>query len=118
MSGETLRRAAVLMRSRVASTNDGPWVQNGFEYDDVADSFTYDISQEEDPTHSFAYAEDRDTADYIASWHPAVALAVADSLDQAAAIVEEADNGPLQMAMGAICEPLVAVARAYLGETS
>lgn len=65
-------------------------------------------------SHDVATATDGATAEHIASWHPAVALAVADSFDAAAAVIEGAGSGPLAMAMRAIAEPQIKAARAYL----
>ena len=52
-------------------------------------------------------------AEHIASWHPLVALAVADWLDAAA---ERAER-PGALALHSLSPGPLAVARAYLGET-
>jgi hypothetical protein len=106
MTAETLRRAAALMRERAeaAFVTPSPWglanvAGQGFaihhgEHDTVA-----------------LYAS-RPDAVHIASWHPAVALAVADWLDHTARADEKGYTTP-QEATDAL-----AVARAYLGEAS
>ena len=95
MSADVLRKAAALMRERAeaAGPND-PW----FTSDDDANT-----------------PED---AEHIASWHPAVALAVADWLDATAVRVEAArepkDGGARNHGWRGSRQAL-AVARAYLG---
>jgi len=89
VTAETLRKAAALMRERASSASRGPWRYEGYvsesknpgdgggwihrgvgadEYA-VAVTLPYSRHPEADATH-------------IASWHPAVALAVADWLDE------------------------------------
>lgn len=85
MSSETLRRAAALMRERANDATGSPWQHIPTE-DEAGCSDAYVIaltghsSIGEDVGESMT-AED---AQHIASWHPAVALAVADLLDLAA----------------------------------
>jgi len=69
-------------------------------------------------------------ADYFSSWHPAVALAVADWLEEAADHIEVHDGGEYGYAPESICPTAreglecsvlgqsLKVARAYLGESS
>jgi hypothetical protein len=81
MSAETLREAAVLMRARaeaVSATAPSPWF--------VAESEI--VTDDEEPIEALSVITSnihwRDAAaqrTHVASWHPAVALAVADWLD-------------------------------------
>ena len=107
MSGaETLRRAAALMRERAEAATPGLWVAavvRGrpivFDTADLPEPVVFD--------EEFTVGN----AEHIASWHPAVALAVADWLE-AAARDEEADV----VTAGRGDDYPLAVARAYLGE--
>ena len=109
MSAETLRRAASLMRERAEGATPGPWTCYG-------DHLVWPSEQgpaANDPILAMVGEAHEDSAEHIASWHPAVALAVADWLDQAAIHV---DGGSLlHHPMSARAE---VVARAYLGESS
>lgn len=108
MSAETLRRAAALMRERAEAATSGPWERNGDDIwmpgDVIAVTTCRDVTAD---------------VDHIASWHPIVALAVADSLFAAAAHIESFD-------CEAHCEPsgcelvltATRTARAYLGESA
>ena len=114
MSAEVLREAAALMRERAEAATRGPWLADpdaaysvvmrpdrpGFNWDG------YNVCVVLEPEEGTF----RDNSEHIASWHPAVALAVADWLD------DEADE------MGAVCgcttARALAVARAYLGSDS
>lgn len=115
MSAEILRTAAALMRQRAEAATSSPWahwhmldddgclevfVPNGTMSTETVLEFKDHMDCEEcvRPT-----AED---AEHIASWHPAVALAVADWLDALAAHVVHGNEPPLHA---------VAVACAYLG---
>ncbi len=90
---ETLREAARLMRERAQSATPGPW-----------QSFFGRVRRDGTDLFLTTTAGDYGDSPYVASWHPTVALAVADWLD------DEAD-------IGRICVPRAAVivARAYLG---
>ena len=99
MSAELLRRAATEMRERANTAMPGGWYAGTSNwviavFGDLADE--YDVAK----------AQNAADAEYIASWHPAVALAVADWLDAAA------DDCPACIR----AEPALALARAYLGE--
>lgn len=85
---DTLRRAASLMRKQAEAVG-GPWHSAETLHEDMW--------------------HDGVDADFVASWHPAVALAVADWLDCAN---EWAPNEEPEY------EAALAVARAYLGESS
>lgn len=112
MSAETLRRAAALMRERTEKLPPSPWypveigraVATSREW--VVDSpsrlVAGNLGLSRDPV-----AEPM--AEHIASWHPAVALAVADWLDYAASYAQ-AGVAP------SYTHYALAVARAYLGE--
>lgn len=73
-----------------------------------------------DSAVAFAGADD---APHIASWHPAVALAVADWLDaEATKVTEWRQSQPgkpdIHYSTGKVSKHALAVARAYLGEES
>lgn len=111
MSGETLRAAAALMRKRAEAAYRSPWR--------AEDSTIYDGEHDDDEPMAFVeggvYRNQRNTTEHIASWHPAVALAVADALDASAAVIEEAADGPLALLAQDLAAPCLAVATAYLG---
>jgi hypothetical protein len=127
---EEIRRAAALMRERAQeASGGGSWRYEDGEsvgawtlYDEhwnIATLTTYD-------TESYNYAERMPAARHpgyidpdangrhIASWHPAVALAIADWLDYAADNWGETDPRFVGRP-GAHITPALAVARAYLG---
>ena len=103
MSAETLRKAAARMRERAETVTPGPWgvgnghwIGTGIEQDG-AGSFRFDRVLVElddlnfDPNYQENVSEDTDPdeaveahAAHIASWHPTVARAVADWLDDTA----------------------------------
>jgi hypothetical protein len=102
MSAEILRRAASLMRERARRAEraveiSGPW---GTTWDHQV--IASDGAQMADCFDSGLLAE------HIASWHPAVALAVADLLTTISWFPSSADPTDMQAAD--------AVARAYLGD--
>ena len=106
MSADLLRRAAALMRERAEAAtttvldDEGKWVVGPW-FGPLAMS-------------SRRVASEADSA-FIASWHPAVALAVADWLEQQAMLQEAHDTGKAVWIGPA--DPLaIAVARAYLNE--
>lgn len=76
MSAAKLREAAALMRSRAGAATDGPWGVASVGGQGFA------VHRGEHTTVSLFSA--RYDADHIASWHPAVALAVADWLESVA----------------------------------
>ena len=106
---DTLRRAAKLMRERVAELPPLPWKAEGR---DVLATQDY----EADEAHGWlpdwgcafnvAVCARQDEAEHIATWSPPVALAVADWLE-----AEAADAGPFPLRF----PQALAVARAYLG---
>lgn len=121
MSTEILREAAALMRERAKAAEPGPWesVQGssgGWWVERPSTATIADI----DNDYSGNPGAD---AEHIASWHPAVALAVADWLTTAGADLWA--HGPLCCEDGCMkCDDdlwaphvrrALAVARAYLG---
>ena len=132
MSAEVLRRAAALMRERAEAATPGRWVRSGSsietdhecspDHDCWPVGDTYSGMKPDGST----YPRDlnRADADHIASWHPAVALAVAKALDDVAQAWEicdgwatdpDDDEIPFE---DTIDGGWVAVARVYLGEQS
>jgi hypothetical protein len=127
MTAEVLREAAALMRERAEAATPGPWsaadehgllgpdaspawcvsnMRPGFESMSPTEGYIGDVAET-----SLGFPEQRDqhNAEHIASWHPAVALAVADWLDDEAFMH---DNGrPMSSAA-------LATATAYLGEVT
>lgn len=103
MSADLLRRAAALMRERAEAATAGPWVAAGNVVEGVG-TVTFD-------KHMLS-----NDAEHIASWHPAVALAVADWLGRTADI-EDDNHDALGWSPLDISAEL-AVARAYLGDES
>ncbi len=100
---ETLRAAARLMRERAQAATPGPWIVAGLHRQGVASTAHHGGTT---GVVGLGYTQEID-ATHIASWHPAVALAVADWLDEEAAWTGQGDD-----------KHALAVARAYLGEAS
>lgn len=112
----TLRETARRMRERAEGATSGPWefrARRGFQmmHDNPATiGFTggagYFVMLREG-----TWGTEGDMT-YVASWHPAVALAVADWLHLVAGLLEQGfdENAETRAAL--------AVARAYLGEDS
>lgn len=130
MSAAELREAAALMRSRAEAAacaigenwrmgdrstlytlefqgNDDVW-RNAFE----CGPCVVWSSELDAPKHEYVGTVE-EPAEHIASWHPAVALAVADMLDSAAGHVEY--TGDL---VSEDVKHALTVARAYLGRSS
>ena len=119
MSAETLRRAAALMRERAEAAESmlaspwsvGAWGESG---GGARDGYSIGYATDNPLAGLVATCADYvplDAADHIASWHPAVALAVADWLDAEAGAVEFDGGRPDLLSTQA-----VTVARTYLGE--
>lgn len=113
---DTLREAATLIRERANAATPGPWhVCDEPEWSEedgrgVCGPAHEPIARlaedwyEPDPGEPTAESD----AEHIASWHPAVALAVADWLETDAAVIERHDlDGSISRAY--------TVARTYLG---
>lgn len=118
MSAETLRRAAALMRERAEAATPGPW-RVGSEGSEGSRVNPRTGDKREDSrwiasVNGRVQPEDGRNAEHIASWHPVVALAVADWLDAVAAIIEE--HGGFFDIEGMGDASTLAVARTYLGE--
>lgn len=118
MSADLLRRAATLMRERAeaATFTRSPWGVDevGAVWAQEADGQHVPISRQ---------STDRD-AEHIASWHPAVALAVAKAMDDVAQAWEisdgwarDLDDDPIRFE-DTVDGGWLKVARAYLGEAS
>jgi hypothetical protein len=121
MSAETLRRAAAQMRHRAEAATPGPWRFTDSEAAyDVWNGGMVVVSADGDP---IANCEDEwyepdpgepapiNDATHIASWHPAVALAVADWLEEAA------EDRTYELMPESTYDAALAVANAYLGGT-
>ena len=109
MSAEILRRAASLMRERAEAATPSPWrvvtdLDSGEQVVTGGPRGFYLADVHE-------WSTGLGNPGHIASWHPAVALAVADWLDMIAA-VREADHHV------AFQYQALVVARAYLGESA
>lgn len=134
MSADLLREAAELMRTRATFATVGPWWLNGGEpwagdealtrRMDADDSLTDDEYATWERTTNSLFAGDvwhAPDAEHIASWHPAVALAVALLLDNEANSIDMADvqrgNGDYEWPAynNGRRELLVDIATAYLG---
>ena len=100
MSADLLREAAALMRERAELAPPSPWKadvrSNGRAWLDVGDE-----------PHAWGMHGWPAAAAHVASWHPAVALAVADWLMVAVRLLPLLPPG--------IRDKALAVARAYLG---
>ena len=105
MSAETLRRAASLMRERAEAASPPPWVGTVWPKE-IPGVYSQAIEDARGLDPEIARTLDKPDAEHIASWHPAVTLAVADWLD-----VTARDVGTSTLAFHAA----IAVARAYLG---
>lgn len=114
MSAQLLREAAALMRSRAGAATPGLWRNmRGAEKGESVVANATVIAQ----MHGRDLRENRR---HIASWHPAVSLAVADLLENVSC------NCPPCSCCGIVisclgCEPIesaVNLANAYLGRTS
>lgn len=98
MSADTLRRAAALMRERAEAATPGPW---------EVDHFGHGVRERSGRGLASAHNAKCEVAAHIASWHPAVAMAVAEWLE-----VTARDVGTSSLAFHAA----TAAATAYLGD--
>jgi hypothetical protein len=119
---ETIRHAAKLMRERAEAATPSPWCWEatgdkdsswaaGLVHDEDGNPLTGEIDKGEGSIiDGVCESIDGNPGDgaHIASWHPGVALAVADWLDEAA--------GAYEAFAGAAPGHSLKVARAYLGE--
>jgi hypothetical protein len=132
MSAELLRRAAALMRERAEAATPGPWITHemgnvfvGNQADGRTSGLWEIVHMSGDDLRDLipeAATRNRADAEHIASWHPAVALAVADWLEEVAAWDDEGcgrvpgieqTNYPDAVMGSLACA--TTVARAYLG---
>ena len=119
MSAEVLRRAAALMRERAEAATPGPWQVT--EDVDTGERFVYDTRRTE-LAQVAEWSTGLGNPRHIASWHPAVALAVADWLDATAHRVDMGKPRRGGVAPGRNnhswrgSREALKVARAYLGE--
>jgi hypothetical protein len=128
MSAETLRKAASMMRLRAnAATNPG----HGWRLGDLAGANEVWANRDAAGWDAFMVATTATRlnpnpgvtghadAAHIASWHPGMALAIADWLGSAAewreANPEDVEDEP---DLSEVDDPALVVARAYLGESA
>lgn len=122
---ENLRRAAALMRERAEAAGQ-EWNADVEPGDSLHLWVTdYDPSDPtgQTPMQRLVGGADAPWSEHIASWHPAVALAIADLLDDIAETRELLVNDLLPASAWNITwataeRKALAVARAYLGEVS
>lgn len=126
MTAELLREAAALMRRRAEAATPGPWESSvwdsGLSYRALNASVITSLMGDSVANADYdGYAEGPHGAEgadaaHIASWHPLVALAVADWLDSAAREHDEAECFAFEPPNGCHeAHRALAVARAYLG---
>ena len=107
---ETIRHAAALMRERAEAATPGPWSNRRGPGEHVVRA---------DSGAPLANTNTRTDRRHISSWHPFVALAVADWLDQTAGDWQLIEDGVLwsrAITWDATKVRALAVARTYLGE--
>lgn len=119
MSVETLRRAAALMRERAEAATPSPWRAVG----DQLRATAADALIEDNILVAYATGHDHrlgikksgaaPDAEHAASWHPDVALAVADWLDLTA---DFEPQWAISRGLQPVAQRALAVARTYLGE--
>jgi len=111
------------MRERAEAATSGPWQVDDWKPKGgwpriVADSGESLIGGDILVAHAYYPGADGESAEHIASWHPAVALAVVEVLEAAAAEADDLDEfdgfDPLAAIPG--YAQTVALALAYLGE--
>lgn len=129
MSAELLRRAATEMRRRAEAAVPGPWpidCNNHLALPMAQLPFSSPWAQRAigGPKAYALAGPDDATTEHIASWHPGVALAVADWLDEEAAVIDArqssvdrfiSERGDESSVPVYINRHLLAVANAYLG---
>jgi hypothetical protein len=111
VNADLLRRAAALMRERAEAATPGEWaayrsgsVAARVPGQRIAETVANTFPTGNGPKHNAAH---------IASWHPAVALAVADWLDE---VGENLSDGIGASVTDDERRSALAVARAYLGD--
>lgn len=135
MSAAVLREAAALMRERAEAEPSVGWTKVDFNEGDgypfrplwgiSNDAYFNPPADEDEPWLAVEiHTGTEATAEHIASWHPAVALAVADWLDEALrffegmAVTHYYQSEPNDLLTHPLVKPALAVATAYLGRTS
>lgn len=117
MSAETLRRAAELIRARAEAATGDIWGWRHFG--DDPESMCRVVYYPPRPSVDWRVIADDiwgpDDAAHIASWHPAVALAVAEWLDIMAEDYAPYWAEPYAAPFVPVIERAYRVARAYLG---
>lgn len=124
MSADLLREAAAKMRERAEAATSGPWFgvtgpggyPNEVRTGDGSDA-GLPVLFERRRIGTSHYMRGAD-AHHIASWHPAVALAVADWLERDAQMIERVPESIDPATPERVYARAFAVARAYLGESS
>ena len=106
---EVLRRAAGLMRERLAELPPSPWRAEGRDVMATQDYHGDDWNPDWDFGFNVAVCRRQDEAEHIASWSSSVALAVAEWLETEAHMVGIRDNSPEGHTFHAL-----KIARAYL----
>jgi hypothetical protein len=117
LSAELLRRAAAKMRVTAEAATPGPWVARmEGTYPWVALYTDPDLIADEFDLPHVEPTGDHTPGDcpHIASWHPTVALLVADLLDGHAGVLDVV--GEFALKPDSLTGRALAVARAYLGE--
>lgn len=94
MSADVLREASALMRSRADIPLAGPWHVDpeSHDFDYLGGPHVRFTSTDTNYSCSVAYGVWPENVEYIASWHPVVALKVADLLDVIAVEFEHGDH--------------------------
>ena len=118
MSAQELRDAAALMRKRVRAATGSPWIAfSARRGSDYIHGVTTDLDVDYG-ADVFVGCSQPD-AIHIASWHPAVALAVADWLDATAREFDALGDPDLSAhPQDGRRTAALAVARTYLGSAS
>lgn len=118
MTAELLREAAAKMRERAEAATPGPWeIWEGRRDLSIESTVAEDSNGNPLPiARTFPWEGARPDAEHIASWHPPVALAVADWMDWMAGRAASGNSIPAMRGQG--LEQALAVARAYLGRES
>jgi hypothetical protein len=117
-----IRRTAALMRERAAEMPPFPWRAEGRDVT-VTQDYDGDFDPDWDCAFNVAVCRRQDEAEYVASWHPLIVLAIADLLEE---IARQYDLPPCDSPDGVCngCErredfnDAVRLARAYLGEAA
>lgn len=121
MTAELLRRAAAKMRENAQAATPGPWLADRVHSGDVLGVAVTAPSVSTADGSVLGVTDIVVPADghHIASWHPTIAVAVADWLDGDAAFAEQAAKDFDMPEFLDAAAPLAdKVARLYLGESA